>query len=298
MQLAEIYSGAGIMGIDNTAAKMILMMKNIQGVDLNEALIFGHQKNYLGQKLRKRIASEYQVPRKTLKDEYADVFLRSVGAENFQILDISNYEGASIIQDLNLPLSPALTGKFSAVIDIGTSEHIFNATQSIANLRSLCKVGGNVLILSPANNYLGHGFYQFSPELFFRAFDAEYGFEIQSVYLIKQRLFWESWYKLTDPRNLKRRGTIQTNRRCYLGAIAKKVASETQLSPPQQSDYVTAWVDKKTSRFGALYLSAPRIIQTCLDLTIMALLARWRGRLKRQRFYWKNGLYLPRSKVS
>ena len=296
MELAKIYSGAGIMGIDNTAAKMILMMKNIQGVDLNEALIFGHQKNYLGQKLRRRIASEYQVPRKTLNDEYADVFLRLVGAENFQVLDISKYEGASIIQDLNLPVPTTLSGKFSAVIDIGTSEHIFNATQSIANLRNLCRVGGHVLILSPANNYLGHGFYQFSPELFFRAFDEEFGFRIESIYLIKQRLFWESWYELTDPRNLKRRGTIQTKRRCYVGAIATRVTSEAHISPPQQSDYVAAWVENKTSRLGDIYLASPRIIRSFLDLTIMAILARWRGRLKRQRFYWKHGRLLPGNK--
>lgn len=283
------------MGIDNTAARMMLLMKSASGTKFDKTLILGHQRNYIRPVLRKRISQEFNVNSQDLSDEYADGFLRAIGIERFQVLDISAYEGATVIQDLNLPIPISLKSKFTAVIDIGTSEHVFNAAQSIANLRSLCLVGGSVLILSPANNHLGHGFYQFSPELFFRAFDAEFGFRIQSIYLIKQKLFRESWYELTDPRNLKRRGTLRTNRKCYLGAIAIKVEGEGQSGSPQQSDYVTAWAETKTSKLGDIYLASPRIIRSFLDLTIMAILAKWRSRLKRQKFYWKNGLYLPRN---
>lgn len=284
------------MGIDNTAARMILLMKSTSGTKFNETLILGHQKNYIRPILRKRISQEFKINPQVLFDEYADGFLRAIGIEEFQVLDISAYEGATVIHDLNVPIPTSLSSKFSAVIDIGTSEHVFNAAQSIINLRSLCAVGGSVMILSPANNHLGHGFYQFSPELFFRAFDEEFGFKIQSVYLIKQRMFRESWYEITDPRNLKRRGSIQTNRKCYVGAIALKIESGTQAISPQQSDYVSAWAETKTSRLGNIYLASPRIIRWFLDLTIMAILARWRGRLKRQKFQWIDGSYLPRSK--
>jgi len=34
----------------------------------------------------------------------------------------------------------------------------------------LVKVGGTVMIATTANNHLGHGFYQFSPEWGFRTF--------------------------------------------------------------------------------------------------------------------------------
>jgi len=283
------------MGIDNTAARMILLMKSASGANFDETLILGHQKNYIRPFLRKRISQEYKINPQVLSDKYADGFLGAIGIERFQVLDISAYEGATVIHDLNVPIPTSLSSKFSAVIDIGTSEHVFNAAQSITNLRSLCAVGGSVMILSPANNHLGHGFYQFSPELFFRAFDEEFGFKIQSVYLIKQKMFRESWYELTDPRNLKRRGTIQTSRKCYLGAIALKIESGAQSVSPQQSDYVSAWAETKTSRLGDIYLASPKIIRGFLDLTIMAILAKWRGRLKRQKFHWKNGLYLARN---
>ena len=33
--------------------------------------------------------------------------------------------------------------------------------------------------ITPANNFFGHGFYQFTPELFFRIFSAANGFEVE-----------------------------------------------------------------------------------------------------------------------
>lgn len=281
------------MGIDNTAAKMILLMKSTPGVKFDETLILGHQKNYIGQSLRKKLSREYKVDSRNLSGEYADTFLKTIGIERFQILDISPYEGATVIQDLNLPVPASLHESFSSVIDIGTSEHVYNASQSIANIKNVCAVGGSVMILSPANNHLGHGFYQFSPELFFRSFDTESGFKIESVYLIKQYLFWNSWYELTDPKNRRRRGTIHTKRRCYLGVIAIKIKGEDKSVSPQQSDYVSTWEESKTTKLGEIYLSSPKAIRHFLDLTIIAILEKWRSRLNRQKFYWENGSYLP-----
>lgn len=282
------------MGIDSTAAKMILLMRSTAGVNFDETLILGHQKNYIGLSLRKKLSHEFQIKSKDLLGEYADAFLNTVGIERFQILDISPYEGATVIQDLNWPVPDSLNGKFTTVIDIGTSEHVYNASQSIANIKSLCKVGGSVMILSPANNHLGHGFYQFSPELFFRSFDNESGFKIESMYLIKKNLFWNSWYELTDPKNRRRRGTIHTKRRCYLGVIATKIENMERLVNPQQSDYVSAWTGSKTTKLGEMYLSFPKTIRKFLDFTIIAILEKWRSRLKHQKFSWENGSYLAR----
>jgi hypothetical protein len=49
----------------------------------------------------------------------------------------------------------------------------------------LVKVGGTVMIATTANNYLGHGFYQFSPEWGYRTFSRRWGFEILSCYLVE-----------------------------------------------------------------------------------------------------------------
>ena len=58
---------------------------------------------------------------------------------------------------------------------------IFNFPVAIRNLMRMAKVGGQVFLTTPANNFCGHGFYQFSPELAYRIFALENGFEPASV---------------------------------------------------------------------------------------------------------------------
>ena len=68
-------------------------------------------------------------------------------------------------------------------------------------------VGGHFISLAPANNYLGHGFYQFSPELFFRVLSPANGFQIEHCiaveYGVRQRSF-----AITDPEAIRTRVTL------------------------------------------------------------------------------------------
>ena len=62
----------------------------------------------------------------------------------------------------------------------------------------IAEVGGHFIMTSPANNQMGHGFYQFSPELFFRIFSEENGYELRAIFLVPT--FSEgSWFKIKDP---------------------------------------------------------------------------------------------------
>lgn len=63
---------------------------------------------------------------------------------------------------------------------------------------SLVEVGGLVLMSLPANNEMGHGFYQFSPDLFYRVFCEEKGYQLRGLYLVP--LYSEGvWLKVNDP---------------------------------------------------------------------------------------------------
>lgn len=283
------------MGIDNTAAKMILLLASNSDVAFKSTLFFGRQRNYVGHLLRRKISSRFHVSYKNLGSKYAEPLLETIGIKNFDILDVSDYEGANILHDLNEPTPSYLVEKYEVVIDIGTSEHIYNPIQSIANIRNMCKVGGRVMVLSPANSHLGHGFYQFSPELFFRGFGPNVGFKIDHIFLIKKSVFLEKWFKLRDPDTEKKRGTIPTKGRCYLGVIATKVTSENQMSMSQQSDYVTAWAGTELSKLGHYYLKSPILVQKLLDRTLILGLNRFRNRLKRQKFEWEGQHYFPKS---
>jgi hypothetical protein len=69
---------------------------------------------------------------RTIKGRF-EVFARALGAKNASAMDVSNYEGAAILHDLNQPVPPALEECFDVVIDGGSLEHVFNFPVAIGN---------------------------------------------------------------------------------------------------------------------------------------------------------------------
>jgi hypothetical protein len=108
---------------------------------------------------------------------YAEDFLTDLGATIIESLDYSDFESAEIIHNLNQSFEGSkiehLKNSFDLVLDYGTSEHVFQAAQSISNSISLVRVGGRLNMVLPVCGYLEHGFYQFSPN-FFRALEGKY----------------------------------------------------------------------------------------------------------------------------
>jgi hypothetical protein len=103
--------------------------------------------------------------------------------------------------------------------------------------------GGHLLHVVPANNFFGHGFYQFSAEFFYRLYGAENGFEVKKVLLVED-CPGGKWLEVPDPASVKRRILFSNVLPTYLYVIARKVAETTGLSRfPQQSDYEQlSWV--------------------------------------------------------
>ncbi len=175
------------------------------------------------------------------KTNYAEGFLRTLGAKEIVSFDASAYEGASIIHDLNQPISHDQKGRFSAVLDGGTLEHVFNFPDAIRNCMEMVSEDGHFLAITPTNNHAGHGFYQFSPELFFRIFCAENGFELEHLIVFEETLN-SPWYEVTDPQTINERVMLVNENPTMLLIIARKVRTvEIFGSVPQQSDYLTAW---------------------------------------------------------
>ena len=112
---------------------------------------------------------------------FADSLFRSLGSQTVHAIDNSSYEGASIIHDMNSPIPDALKGQYDCVIDGGCLEHIFNFPTAIQSCMEMLRVGGKFLSQCCGNNFMGHGLYQFSPELFFRVFDPDNGFKLERV---------------------------------------------------------------------------------------------------------------------
>lgn len=173
------------------------------------------------------------------------------GATEVVSIDASDYEGATIVHDMNLPLRtgrPDLVGRFDLVIDGGSLEHVFNFPVAVENLMALCRVGGCVISANPANNLCGHGFYQFTPELMHRLYSEQNGFSSEYVLLTicnslsVERDRQPRTFQVVDPSSLGRRVLINNCKPVMIRILARKI-DDCPLDPTevQQSDYTAAW---------------------------------------------------------
>ena len=112
----------------------------------------------------------------------------------------------------------------------------------------MLKAGGTMFGFMPANNYCGHGFYQFSPELLFRIFTKESGFRIEQLLLVTHPFPGGelssrfSFYSVRDPVEIRSRVGCMNSVPTALWIEARRERCTDVLSPkPQQSDYGQAW---------------------------------------------------------
>lgn len=178
-------------------------------------------------------------------DRYAETFLRFVGAETVHSFDKSDYEGATCLHDMNEELPDRFQGKYSIVLDSGSLEHVFNFPMALRNCMRMVEAGGHYLAITPANNFMGHGFYQFSPELFFDIFSAGSGYELIRVmaYEDKPRA---PWFSVKNPASIGNRVTLTNCTPTYLLVMARKAGDKDAANfTPQQSDYLRVWKGKQ-----------------------------------------------------
>jgi SAM-dependent methyltransferase len=122
-------------------------------------------------------------------DEYIDFarLFSLLGLGELQTLDVSAYEGAEIIADLNLPVPPELIGRFGLIVDGGTMEHVFDIRQGMKNTADMLRPGGRAVHISPMNNYVNHGFVQLSPALYHDYYAANGFDDLRGIVIAQPR---------------------------------------------------------------------------------------------------------------
>jgi hypothetical protein len=174
-------------------------------------------------------------------DGYAENLLRFLGAQAIDSFDNSDFEGATHVHDMNRPIADEFKQRYSVVLDGGTLEHIFDFPTAIRNCMEMVRVGGHYLAITPANNFFGHGFYQFSPELYFTVLSPENGFTVESMVAFEE-IERPVWRQVADPRETGGRVTLLNDKPVYLLIVARRTAVKPIFErPPQQSDYVPRW---------------------------------------------------------
>jgi hypothetical protein len=238
------------MGLDLAAVQLLCCAKSI-GVDFSDTLTIGRQRIHSdpGALLRTlsaiRISSEH-VRGLQIRDHGESLF-RLLGAQQVCSLDASDYEQATYICDLNQPCPSNLIQQFSVVHDGGSLEHVFNLPQALKNCMQMVRVGGHFIQLTAANNFMGHGFWQLSPEAIYRTFSEVNGYSIKLVLLYEVRRK-TAWYRVADPAIYGNRIELVNRRRTYICTIAERVAvREIFAEYPQQWDYVENWKRANTT---------------------------------------------------
>lgn len=224
-----------------------------EGARFDSTLTLGRLDNFMWRRDLQRIAR--LLPSKSLLVEsvrrgeiprYMDDLFTAMGAKHVEAMDASDFEGATILQDLNEPLAAHLHSQYDAVVDTGTLEHVFNMPMAFKNVMDALKVGGHFFAGLPANNYCGHGFYQFSAEFFYRVFSKENGFEMRKLFVAPAYAAGK-WldgpvFEVSDPKEVAGRVEIEGRRTMLFLAQAQKVKQEAVFAKwPQQSDYSAAW---------------------------------------------------------
>ncbi|MCD8533713.1 MAG: class I SAM-dependent methyltransferase [Verrucomicrobia bacterium] len=251
------------MGLDSEVVRMLLKCQR-EGVDFSSTLTLGCQHYFPGIKETRQLLAHMDPQGMAAisiasQRPHSGNFWKYLGARQLITLDASDYEGATWVHDLNQPVDLSkFPDRFSTVCDIGTLEHVFNYPQALRNSLELVKPGGTFLGFTTMNNYSGHGFYQFSPELFYRVLTPQNGFAIESVVAMEYGPGFH-WYEVTDPEKLGARANLINGYRVLLHVRAKKIRECPILeSIPQQSDYPVVWrgESKAVDQAGAVHGSS------------------------------------------
>jgi hypothetical protein len=252
------------MGLDLTALRFLIDARSA-GASFERTITLGRQTLFmepdaltaLGTGLGRRLTAADSMALVAEEDRFCEPVLRLLGAAEIRALDVSAYQGATLIHDLNEPIPAPLHQSCSALVDSGTLEHVFNFPQAVKNCMEMVQVGGHFIAMSPANNFMGHGFYQFSPELFYRVLSPDNGFTIERMLVYEEYAAAPRFFEVPDAGVGGRRVALINRHPAYLLVRARRVADVPIFQVvPQQSDYVPLW---QRPGPGDVYLDAKRI---------------------------------------
>jgi hypothetical protein len=175
------------------------------------------------------------------------VLFSLLGYDEVESIDVSPYEGAAIIHDLNTPIPESLHERFDLVVDGGCAEHILSVKDAFFNIMKMLKPGGSVIHHSPTIGFWNHGFYQFSPTLFFD-FYKENGFVNAKMILHfhEKKLWFEVKSDSYIPMSFPERALI------YFAATKKHSAPPVI---PTQAKYATRIGRELVAQFGGKRLA-------------------------------------------
>jgi hypothetical protein len=157
------------------------------------------------------------------------LFVDVLGAASCHSLDVSDYQKSEIICNLNQPLPEKFIGQWDVVIDAGTLEHLSNLTIALENLFKLLKNEGIYYFGVPCNNWVDHGFFQFSPTFFIDFCIDNPNFKLFDLHISTA----EKTYCYSSMNPWFRRSLFSSRRQMIVGGVIQKQYGSINLNLTQ-----------------------------------------------------------------
>ena len=176
------------MGIAKGAMKVLMNETKRESFEGLSVLTLGRQDIWFSYDLLLETAKEFDVKLSNVSEitlshnsfladsQYISdsCFFQALGFSESKTMDYSDYEFADYILDLNdkKAVLDELCEAFDVIIDSGTIEHVFNIPNALNNIYKMLRKDGRIIHISPSSNHIDHGFYMFSPTLFWDFYHA------------------------------------------------------------------------------------------------------------------------------
>lgn len=216
---------------------------------------------------------------------------RALGVDSVRAIDVSPYEDAEIVHDLNRPLPDSLHAIADFIVDGSTLDNLFDPSAALRNYAALLRPGGRLVIVNAMNTREG-AYTLCSPDWFLDYF-VENGFADCRVYVIASHkksanAYWLNTRTIADERRARPYVFPVMWWRYFTVVFAEKALNSTfDLSPTQQPyRSADAW-DRFVERLAPINMSQrPHMARSLGQLF---------PRLSRRGYSWMNKDFEPQT---
>jgi len=152
--------------------------------------------------------------------------------ESYTAIDLSG-SSTALKLDLNKPVS--LDRRYDVTISFGTAEHVFNVYQFFRTLHEVTGPGGVIIISSPFQGWVDHGFYNFQPTFYYDLAAAN-GYDF--LLLLYAKANANGWLQIHNREHvseLAEQGAFSGNGTLF--STFRKPVDEKPFSTPMQGYY-------------------------------------------------------------
>lgn len=189
----------------------------------------------------------------------------------FEALDVTSYENANIIHDMNTPISEELYGRYDFLYNGSCMDNLFNPSEFIRNCSRLLKPGGRLVSIEHGSAFPG-GYLFYSPDWFLDFF-AINNFKDATVFVAEflgdkspqhiQSPWWLwNWNPLYHGRPIEHSIHLNAANRLIL-VIAEKGEDSGNEAQPVQGQYRTneGLLQPAYEESYRRFLQSPRLAQ-------------------------------------